>query len=154
MSDIRSTITPVATQVLRYLQTALTPIGLPIETLPEGYVAREVASHINIRIVDDASFDTWSSMDCEGRSLEVDIEIRCKLEALAYEEAKAIATKVEQILSANRGDHTVEGGRVTAQRVGEQIEPSREGEELCVFLPVQYSMLHRITRGVPDVIKP
>lgn len=154
MSNVRGTITPAATKIITYLQTRLSDIGVPVEALPEGYVAREVPSHINIAVEDDTVFDVWSSLDSEGRSLEVNIEVRCKHNEYAYTEAKAIAARVEQLLSANRGQHTVDGGTVIAERVAETIEPSREGETLMVLLPVEYSMLHRITRGVPDVIKP
>ncbi len=154
MSDVRLSITPAATKIIRYVETLLKPIGVPVEAQPIGYVPHELFAHVNVAVVDDTVFDQWSSFDSEGRTLEIDIEVRCKINGVAYTEAKAIASSIEKLMTANRGQHVVDGGSVVAERVGEPVDPTRDGEATTVLLPIQYSMLHRIPRGIPDVIKP
>lgn len=150
---IRDQIEPAATQIVEYLKVTLAAIGPPVDARPVAHVEREVNSHINIRVIDDTAFDEWTSFDAEGRSLEVDIEVRVKDRDTSYTEAKAIAARIEQILLTNNGSHLIGGGRVRAERVVEPTDSDREGEKSYTMLPIQYSFLHRLVKGSPQTIK-
>ncbi len=150
---IKDEICPAATQIVDYLKVVLGVIGLPVGESPDAHVEREVNSHINIRVIDDTAFDEWTSLDAEGRSLEVDIEIRVKDRSTSYKEAKAIAAQIEQLLLTRNGSHFIGGGRIRAERVVEPTNSDREGDQSYTMLPVQYSFLHRLAKGSPQTIK-
>lgn len=126
---------------------------------------KNIARRINIRQIEDTEFEEWSSLDSEGRSLELDFEIGVRVKPVteeihanqaaqvAFDTATGIGMQITALLSENQSIHTIKGARVLAE-TGSQREDvdADDSETVIARLDLEYSFLYRVKRSNPEVL--
>jgi len=125
----------------------------------------KVATRINIRQVEDTEFDEWSSIDSEGRSLELDFENGVRIKPLtedihanraaqaAFDTATGIGMQITSLLSENQSILAINGARVLAEASSQREDvDTDDSENLLARLDLEYSFLYRVKRNAPDIL--
>lgn len=125
----------------------------------------KVATRINIRQVEDTEFDEWSSIDSEGRSLELDFEIGVRIKPktedihanqaaqAAFDTATGIGMQITSLLSENQSILEINGARILAEASSQREDvDTDDSDNILARLDLEYSFLYRVKRNAPDIL--
>ena len=127
---------------------------------------KNISRRINIRQVEDTEFEEWSSIDSEGRSLELDFEIGVRMDPssedihdaesaqIAFNVATGIGMQITSLLSKNHRILLINGARVMAEASSQREDvDTDDSESVIARLDLEYSFLYRVKRDAPDTLQ-